>query len=94
MTPYGAIKDPGPVIAGEFTCRCHVCGETDDITKVFADKERLASHNLYTICQTVLNIRKALSAGTLDKMLEDILEKHSAWFPLSALPASWRSLHD
>lgn len=93
MTPYGALKEPGPVIAGEFSCPCPICAAAD-VNEIFGDVEKLTAHNLWTICDTVLRIRATLSGGGLESMLEDILERHTAWFPNSALGSSWRAIHE
>ncbi len=39
-------------------------------------------------------IREALRLGSLDDILEDILEQHTAWFPDSAFSLSWAKLHE
>ncbi|MBF0224490.1 MAG: tRNA-guanine transglycosylase [Desulfobacterales bacterium] len=93
MTPYGAIKDMGPILAGEFKCSCKYCKEFVDITMIFKDERLLASHNLWTILQTIKNIHNALQLGDLNKMLQKILEQHTHWFPNSALMKSWSDIY-
>lgn len=92
MTPFGAVKTLDRVAAGEYRCGCVSCrdgGATGILTRV-AD---LATHNLWTICDTMRRIRKAVAAGTLPAMLAEVLERHSEWFPESRLKASWDQLH-
>jgi 7-cyano-7-deazaguanine tRNA-ribosyltransferase len=94
MTPYGALTEPGPVVAGEFACACSICGEAT-IHEVFADRARLARHNLWTICDTVQRLRALVPVrARLDAHLEEILRIHAAWFPGSRLVPSWRSVQD
>ena len=93
MTPYGALSDPGPLLAGAYRCPCAVCRDEADIAAVFSDKERLSRHNLSTICRTVLHLRGLLESGAgLDAYLAEVLERHAAWFPQSALMRSWAEL--
>lgn len=91
MTPYGSLNDPGPILAGEFTCPCSVCAN-DDIQTVFTDVEKLKTHNLWTICRVVDDLRTTRDRDALDTMLASILSIHRTWFPTSALAASWESL--
>jgi 7-cyano-7-deazaguanine tRNA-ribosyltransferase len=94
MTPYGALSEPGPVLAGEFACACAVCLESP-IEAVFSDPAALSRHNLWTICDTVANLRNLVRApGDLDAYLERILEIHQVWFPESQLESSWRGVQD
>lgn len=97
MTPYGAIESVGVLASGEFRCACRVCGEAaerGDWDALFDDVRRLAAHNLWTICETIRRVRDALAAGRLDAMLAEIVERHTAWFPASALGPTWEALHD
>jgi 7-cyano-7-deazaguanine tRNA-ribosyltransferase len=94
MTPYGALTDPGPVVAGEYVCRCSACRESDDAASIFKDAPRLNRHNLWTICKTVMHLRELVPSGGLPAYLDDVLERHMAWFPGSALGASWQKLND
>ena len=87
MTPYGAIKDPGPIISGEFSCECPLCNQ-HDIAEIFKRTEYLVIHNLWTICQTFYKLQKILVEGTLDETLKHILDVHTKWFPKSALKSS------
>ncbi|MBF0622402.1 MAG: tRNA-guanine transglycosylase [Magnetococcales bacterium] len=93
MTPYGALSDLGPVLAGEYQCDCPHCSEIGpESTK--ADEEKLAVHNLWTICTTVEKIRTALAEDTLSKMLAALLSRHQNWFPDSRLPETWHQLNE
>lgn len=92
MTPYGALREPGPIAAGEYACPCPVCQEADGPAEIFADARRLARHNLWTICHTVRRLRELVAAGTLDAHLAEVLQRHAAWFPDSKLPESWNAL--
>lgn len=89
MTPYGALRDVGPVAAGEFACACRVCGGSATQLPHGSD---LFEHNLWTIAATMGEINKQLDAGTLDRYLEHVLEVHRAWFPRSALASSWHDV--
>lgn len=93
MTPYGALDDPGPLLAGEYRCACSVCSGRADVSAVFADTEALTLHNLWTIHHTIRRVRTALSVpGGLDAYLAEILEIHAVWFPASDLIPSWTKL--
>lgn len=94
MTPFGALSEPGPLIAGEFSCDCLVCGHKDDWKAVFENEPALAAHNVWTIIKTIQDVREALAARRLDSFLNEILKQHISWFPKSALKESWESLHD
>ena len=94
MTPYGALTDPGPVVAGEFACGCPVCREGNPV-EVFGDEARLGRHNLWTICDTVRGLRELVrDRERLHARLEEILRVHAAWFPGSRLVPSWRTVQD
>lgn len=94
MTPYGALRDLSPVLAGEFTCRCPCC-ETVGAAKVIGDGDLLARHNLWTIMTVVGRLRQISDADeTLDAYLEDVLAIHNHWFPESRLGPSWRRHQD
>lgn len=95
MTPYGALKDLGPLNAGEFSCACPTCLALGSWA-VAADKDALARHNLWTIVQTVAELRALIreNAAALAWHLERILEVHSAWFPESKLASSWERLNE
>ena len=94
MTPYGALGDPGPLVAGEHACPCPACRECDPIAAIFDDAARLADHNLWTICETMRRVRSAAASGGLGQMLQDVLERHTRWFPESKLRESWDALHE
>jgi len=94
MTPYGALPEPGPILAGEFACECPLCQESP-IEAVFSDKAALARHNLWTICNTVSGLRTLVrEPAELDAYLERVLEIHQNWFPNSRLVPSWRGVQD
>ena len=93
MTPYGALKDLGPLSSGEYVCRCHQCAGPGGFSAVAADKERLAIHNLWTICDTVGKLREMVRAeGALDRYLAEVLEIHLRWFPDTRLKETWDKL--
>jgi 7-cyano-7-deazaguanine tRNA-ribosyltransferase len=94
MTPYGAIDSAERLAAGEYRCACRVCVDRTDWQALLADEVQLAEHNVWTICDTVRRVRAALDAGTLPAMLADVVERHTAWFPASALGPSWEKLHE
>lgn len=94
MTPFGALTDSGRLAAGEFVCACPQCRQDDGPVGVFADPERLALHNLWTILDTVTGLRRLVrTPGALDARLAEILDVHRVWFPDSRLMASWADLH-
>jgi 7-cyano-7-deazaguanine tRNA-ribosyltransferase len=94
MTPYGALKEPGPILAGEYTCSCGTC-TSQPIATVFANKDELAKHNLWTICSTVDRLRSFDRATSqLGAYLANVVEIHQHWFPHSALRATWLDLND
>lgn len=94
MTPYGALADPGPLMAGEYVCGCRQCAAEGGAAAVLADRERLTFHNLWTICSTVAKLRRLIRGqdGGLDKYLQDVLAIHSKWFPESRLPHTWNAV--
>ena len=91
MTPYGSLREIGPIRAGEYRCRCPVCPPA--MTELPSENE-LFRHNLWTILATMEEIARRLDAGTLAAYLTEVLDVHDAWFPGSALRASWRSIED
>ncbi|HYY81775.1 MAG TPA: tRNA-guanine transglycosylase [Actinomycetes bacterium] len=91
MTPYGALEDPGPLLAGEWACRCPACATRSDIRTIFADTPALAAHNLRTILDTVRAAGDAHRAGTLEAMLEQLVDVNAAWFPDSLLRKAWEA---
>ena len=95
MTPYGALAEPGRLLAGEFRCPCPHCAEAESIEAVFADFERLKAHNLWTICHAVRELRALLQrGGDLNRHLEALLDVHRRWFPESQLGPTWAALHE
>ncbi|MEX2187970.1 MAG: tRNA-guanine transglycosylase, partial [Pirellulales bacterium] len=93
MTPYGAVDRVDVLAAGEYRCACRVCRDRSDWDALLGDERRLAEHNLWTICETIRGVRRALAEGRLDAMLVEIVERHAAWFPESALRPTWEALH-
>ena len=86
MTPYGALKDLGPVVAGEFSCACPVCA--DGITQLPEERD-LYRHNLWTIATTMREINRRLDDDTMPEYLKEIMDIHNHWFPASALASAW-----
>ena len=95
MTPYGALQDPGPLLAGEYRCSCSVCTSVSEhIRDVFNDPVALARHNLATIGATMTKLQQMTGDDSaLNKYLLEVLEAHMRWFPGSALRRSWELLH-
>ena len=93
MTPYGGLRDLGPLAAGEYRCGCPACAAEGGPAAVHADPGALAAHNLWCILETVRRLRQLGAPGALERYLEEVLEVHARWFPESRLPASWRALH-
>ncbi|MBV8827184.1 MAG: tRNA-guanine transglycosylase [Hyphomicrobiales bacterium] len=93
MTPFGALRDSGPITAGEYACACPICGGAA-IGDVFADKDLLAQHNLNTILMTIERLRSLRRGLGLDAYLSELLDLHQRWFPDSLLRNSWLALHD
>jgi 7-cyano-7-deazaguanine tRNA-ribosyltransferase len=94
MTPFGALRDPGRVIAGEYTCECHACVQAKSPAALFQDVARLAEHNLWTICDTVRRLRDLVASDTLLPWIGRLLEVHSEWFPESKLAAAWSAANE
>jgi 7-cyano-7-deazaguanine tRNA-ribosyltransferase len=94
MTPYGAVQDPGRILAGEFACACPIC-TGHAIEDVFADATLLSRHGLWTICETIRRLKHLIhDPDGLAAYLEHVLEVHTAWFPESRLLPSWRESQD
>jgi 7-cyano-7-deazaguanine tRNA-ribosyltransferase len=92
MTPFGAVRDPGPLTLGEgFSCGCPRCA-AHGAAGVLADPEALSLHNLWTVLTVAENMRAATVAGTMAPLLERVLTTHSAWFPDSPLRQHWDEL--
>ncbi|MHC4250547.1 MAG: tRNA-guanine transglycosylase [Planctomycetota bacterium] len=91
MTPFGALATPGRLVAGEYACACPACSDASP-EELFASRDALTLHNLWTICDTVDRMGEALREGRLDAMLEGVLARHTEWFPGSALASSWDAL--
>jgi queuine/archaeosine tRNA-ribosyltransferase len=91
MTPYGALESPDRLAAGEYRCPCPVCQGCENWPALFDDVGRLAEHNLRTICTTVWEVRKRLSQGTFPALLREVIQRHSEWFPQSALARTWEA---
>jgi len=93
MTPYGALADDGPLVAGEYACECRVCREAVSPSSVMQDVKQLAAHNLWTICDVVATVRELLVKDRLHSWIEGNLEIHQQWFPESRLAESWSQLY-
>jgi 7-cyano-7-deazaguanine tRNA-ribosyltransferase len=89
MTPYGALRDDGPLRAGEFSCQCPACACAPGRLPRGAE---LYQHNLWTIAAVMEEINRRLDSGTLSDYLEEIAAVHGAWFPRSALVSSWHAV--
>jgi len=92
MTPYGSLRDIGPIRRPvQYRCTCPDCRRHDGIPS----GDELIRHNLWTILIDRGGRSAArLDAGTLPAYMAEVLEVHGAWFPGSALAASWRSVED
>ena len=86
--------DPLPRGGREMLCGCPVCRDVADLRPVFDNVAHLALHNLWTITDTMRRVREAMAAGRLDAMLEEVLKRHTQWFPESELQKSWDALDD
>jgi 7-cyano-7-deazaguanine tRNA-ribosyltransferase len=94
MTPYGALSDPGVMLAGEYACQCPVCLHAAP-DAVLTEPGLLARHNLWTICDTVRRLRDLVSVpDRLNAYLEEVIEVHQRWFPESRLEPSWRQVQE
>lgn len=92
MTPFGALDRARRQGAGAgFVCPCPFCAGLEPMA-VFEDLETLASHNLWTILETVRELRRLGRGEDLRRRLAEVLAGHQAWFPESALAASWQQL--
>jgi 7-cyano-7-deazaguanine tRNA-ribosyltransferase len=80
--------------ARQVVCGCPVCRDAADLRPVFDNVSHLALHNLWTITDTMRRVREAMAAGRLDAMLENVLKRHTQWFPQSELQPSWVALDD
>lgn len=89
MTLYGALSVKEIEKVEDYRCPCHVCRQRDDWIALFNDAPQLASHNLFTILDTLQRIREALAENRLGKLLTSILATHGEWFPNSLLNRSW-----
>lgn len=85
MTRYGALRKEEKDKILEYDCRCDICNELKDISKIFEHADKLASHNLSVILHTVNRIREALEKDELNRLLDIILKQHEKWFPNSLL---------
>jgi len=85
MTAYGAINDADKISESGVACECPVCSRTPDFRDLLRCEPDLRVHNLWTIMSTVRRMRDAICAGTLDSLLADILDRHTALFPDSDL---------
>jgi 7-cyano-7-deazaguanine tRNA-ribosyltransferase len=98
MTPYGALRAPDLDRLREVpACPCAFCeaaraAPAAPPRALLDDPQGLASHNLWTILETVRELRRLGRGPQLARRLEAILARHQAWFPDSALERSWQSL--
>lgn len=88
MTPYGALKELDRL--DEWRCPCPAC--EDGTTGILGEPVRLGAHNLHVVMATLSRIRVARQTGAMSALLEEVLERHGAWFPESGLPLSWEAL--
>lgn len=89
MTPYGALNSPQRLHAGEYHCGCPWCAAASEPWDLTQRPHELAAHNLWTILQTMERIREARQQNTMPALISEVLERHQAWFPESALQQSW-----
>lgn len=95
MTPYGALRgDQLDELAEQVGCDCPYCAPLDRPSELAGDAGGLASHNLWTILRTIERLRTLGRGPELDEWLEQVLERHQAWFPESRLESSWRALDE
>jgi len=91
MTRFGALNRPDHLLAGEYSCPCPACAAASP-EDIFRSRDALTLHNLWTICDTVDRMGAAIREGRLDAMLDEVLARHTEWFPESALAPSWEAL--
>ncbi|MEM7674804.1 MAG: tRNA-guanine transglycosylase [Myxococcota bacterium] len=93
MTPFGALNaDALGHLEAVTPCPCRFCAVTRP-DALLRDPEGLASHNLWTIFETMRRLRRLGRGTELDRHLDVIVARHQAWFPDSALERSWQALH-
>jgi 7-cyano-7-deazaguanine tRNA-ribosyltransferase len=94
--PPGEREQVSPLPPGkkEIVCGCPVCRDADGPSKVSEDVAGLALHNLWTITDTMRRVREAMAADRLEAMLDEVLRRHTQWFPESALQESWDALEN
>ena len=63
-------ENPGPLVAGEYACACPACRQCREIAAIFDDAARLADHNLWTICDSMRQVRSAALMKELKEYLE------------------------
>lgn len=90
MTPFGSFDDAKRLGESGFVCACPYC--VGGAETVFANREKLALHNLWTIFDVVIRLASCLESGTLNDYVEDVVERNRRWFPESRLAASWATL--
>lgn len=89
MTIYGALPKEERHKIPELDCPCSACKSMENRSDIVLDAPTLASHNLYTILETLKRIRNAQETGTMESFLTDILDTHEKWFPKSLLKKTW-----
>lgn len=98
MTPYGALTAGQASLLEEVApCPCAFCAPCREAegappAAIFEDERALASHNLWTILETVRGLRRLGRGPALEAHLDGVLAVHQRWFPDSALERSWRAL--
>jgi len=88
MTKFGALKSDAKEKIIEYNCDCEVCKDKN-YSAVFKDSSKLAFHNLFQIFSIIDIIANAQKQNQFENLLDEILAKHSSWFPESALKKSW-----
>ena len=87
MTPYGALTEErlsGPGRRRALSL-CRFCESGPPMQ----DPAALASHNLWTILETIRELRRLGRGPALDRRLQEIITQHQRWFPESELERSW-----
>jgi 7-cyano-7-deazaguanine tRNA-ribosyltransferase len=92
MTPFGALTAGSLNRIEEIDpCPCAFCGIAPP-GALLRNPEGLASHNLWTILETMRTLRRLRRGPELYRHLDAVIARHQAWFPDSALERSWSAL--